>query len=189
MLLIKQFVKKLIRGFEKLDENALVSGSKFENFLAQIISEQETNLNSELNLKRRRDLLKSICSVYLFLRKTIMPWNRELSVEEFEVAKNKLDEMAKEALKKRRHKVLGSIGFKTAWSYYAKFGYFPIKRTPFGNWYTKHGWFKRRSPFWNNFNPYSYIDEYLSSSWSLPPNARALLDELFQKKFGATLIS
>lgn len=163
-----------------MNDTALVSRSKFEDLIVKIRDEEEMLVASELNQNRQRDLLKSICSVYFFLRKVAGMARRGMTLEEFEIAEEKLKELAQEAMKKSRHKILGAIGFKTAWSYYAKFGYFHIKRTPFGRWWNWHNWIRRG---WGNFNPDEYIKKY-SDCYSTPPNAEELLDKLFKKRFG-----
>ena len=108
---------------------------------------------------------------------------------QFEIVEEKLKEMAKEEAKKFRHKVLKLFGFKTAWLYYNKFGHFHVERTPFGNWYKKHPWYK--SGFsdperysWYVFKPERSINEVGDAS-VFPPNALRLLNEVFEKRYGA----
>lgn len=166
-----------------MDENALVSGSKFEELLVKIHREKEELLALELNQNRRRDLLKSICSVYFFLVKVAGMARRNMTLEEFEIAEEQLKKLAQEKLKKPRHKILGAIGFKTAWSYYAKFGFFHIKRTPFGRWWKYHTWYKSS---WNSFDPEGHMEKN-KNCYSTPPNARDLFNELFKKRFGGKI--
>ena len=181
-------------------DTALVSGSRFEELIIKIHkdeeanliklrNEEEANLASKLNQGRRRDLFKSICSAYFFLREVAGMTKRDMALEEFEIVEEKLKEMAKEEAKKFRHKVLKLFGFKTAWLYYNKFGHFHVERTPFGNWYKKHPWYK--SGFsdperysWYVFKPERSINEVGDAS-VFPPNALRLLNEVFEKRYGA----
>src|SRR3989338_300718 len=164
-------------------DTALVSGSRFEELLIKIHkdeeanliklrNEEEANLASKLNQGRRRDLFKVICSAFFFLRKVAGMTKRDMTLEEFEIVEEKLREMAEKEIQKPRHKIFKLFSFKTAWVYYHEYGYFHIRKTPFGSWWKKHPWYKNN---WSDFNQYNYVD--ISDSYSIPPNARSLLEK------------
>lgn len=159
----------------------VVKSNEFEKLLEKINAERETEKSSELNVARRLEILKKISSVYFFLRVALKMPYRAISVEELEVAEAKLRTIAQENIKKFWPRFWNALGRETCWNYYLRVGYFVDD-------------YKNMKIFYWSAYPYEYqcysddIDRILRSATSrnlVPPNSRALLEEMFEKKYGA----
>lgn len=163
-----------------MKETALVQSCKFDLLVQKIEQKKEDRLQYIERCNRLRAILKSIMSVYFFLTKKMGMPRTDLSLEDFETAEEKLAELAKEKIKGRWHKFWAKLGIKTAWQYYHEFGFFHYRNTPFGLWYdsaTGLDWHN-----WDTFSP-ELIAAY-SRGYAVPPNSLALMDKIYQKKFG-----
>lgn len=137
----------------------MVKSNEFEMLLEKIEKEKELDRESYLNQGCLTGIIKEIMSVYYFLRKRVgMPY-RGLTAEEFRVAKNKLDDMARNELKRKIFIFLPFLNKSRAYKYYLKNRYFHVKRTPFGSW-------------WNE-----------KDICVFPPNIIDLAELLFQERF------
>ena len=186
----KKFIKKdtarklIEKAKNKMEETALVSACKFDTLVQKIEQEKEKRVRYHERQNKLRVIFKSIVSVFFFLTKKMgMPRTLALSLEDFETAEEKLKELAKEKVKGRHHKFLRKIGFKTAWQYYHEFGFFHYRSTPFGYWYNRATGLDWND--WNIFDP-----EYIAArgrGYAVPPNARQLMEKIYQKRYGDNL--
>lgn len=166
-----------------MDENALIQSGKFDLLVQKIEQKKEDAAKYGEYQQRLRAILKRIMSVYFFLTiKMGMP-RIDLNLEDFETAEEKLEEFAREAVKGRWHKFWEKIGIKTAWQYHNEFGYFHYRRTPFGYWYKSVTDVYKEE--WDTFDP-EYIAIRRSGS-AIPPNALALMEKIYKKKFNIEL--
>lgn len=164
-----------------MEQAPILSQSNFEKLLDKLNEERKIaeelkkkneleDINSFLNRDRRRNLVKSIISVFYFLRCQLhMPY-REISLEEFETVELELRKIANEAGFVER--------YLKGWNFYLKNGYFRRKRTPFGKWDCAHRDWQDNFDFFNPNDLISYPD-----CSAIPPNIRGLLDELFEKRY------
>ncbi len=144
----------------------------------------------------RERLLRRIASVYFFIRHGLGLAHEAISIEEFEAAEKKLDEMAPEKCKRWiiRHPWLAlwtvalSNYSSSAWHSYKYTGYFSSRSKPFDSMgYCNFG----------NYMPDDYIiesfaknDSYphhmetivMSNSMTIPPNIETLFRELWKKR-------
>lgn len=158
--------------------NVTVKSNDFEKLLEKINAEREIEKHSELNVQKRLEILKSIASVYFFMRCALgMPY-RAISLEEFEIAQSRLKLIAEEKIKKFWPRFWHSLGKETFWYYYIKFGYFDgCVKSIFGG-------------MWGGYNYYYLIERFYEIckdkfSKTVTPNAEALMVEIFVKKYGA----
>jgi|SRR3989344_3828641 len=161
------------------DETAITNQTEFEKLLGKIAVERETARNSELVVVRQREILKTISSVYFFLRRGLKMPFRSITLEEFEISQQRLRLIAEEEVKKFWPRFWSAFGKKTWWHHYLKFGYFDNSRKN-----TKVG-------FWSGY-PYQYddrfsVDEALKAKDSecVSPNLKELMEEMYKKKYGS----
>lgn len=115
----------------------LVLPTPFDEIMQHVQEEKRIHDNKERRIReeklRRDNLVRSIASVYFFLKKEIGLPKRSLTVEEYIIIKNDLTKRAQIAVNSRWCKFMRFCGLKTPWHYFLEFGYFS-KRTPFGYW-------------------------------------------------------
>lgn len=158
--------------------NVAVKSNDFERLLEKISTEREAEKHSELNIQRRLEILKTIASIYFFLRCGLQMPYREVSLGELEVAEARLKLIAEQEVKKFWTRFWGALGKKTFWHSYLQFGYFSdgYKNVSIGVWY--------------GYN-YNYLYENFHeatkdrSSRIVAPNAEELMNAMFAKKYGA----
>lgn len=163
------------------DDTALVQSGKFDLLVQKIEQKKEEQTKYIEYQNQLRAILKSIMSVYFFLTQKMDMPRDDLSLEDFEIAEEKLKELAKEKIKGRWHKFWAKLGVKTAWQYYHEFKFFHYRNTPFGPWY-----YSATGLDWHNWDTFSprFIAAY-SRGYAVPPNSLALMDKIYQKKSGA----
>ena len=139
----------------------------------------------------RRNLGKSIMSIYYFLR---IKWGlppRCLTLREFKITEIHLREIALENSKVSSLKDLLCFRERRLWKYYLTFGYFHSSRTPFGKWETRHPLFETYYEVHgydtNELLPYDpdnldSAQAHETYPLSAPPNFKALLDELWEER-------
>jgi len=160
-------------------ETSVVKSNEFEQLLEKINVEREIAKNSELNIERRFGILKAISSVYFFLRVSLgMPY-REISIEEFEVAEARLKLIAQKEAKKFWPRFWNALGVETWWNYYLAHDYFLDS-----NKKTVIGWWDRYPRSYSFCNKEADKIMNALSTGTVPPNARELMEAIFEKKYG-----
>lgn len=130
----------------------LVLPTPLDEIMQHMQEEKRIHDNKERRIReeklRRDNLVRSIASVYFFLKKEIGLPKRSLTVEEYIVIKNALTKRAQIAVNNWWCKFMRFCGLKTPWHYFLEFGYFS-KHTPFGYWDRK---ISVLSIFWDAFS-------------------------------------
>ena len=161
------------------DETAIVDQTEFEKLLGKIAVERETARNSELVVARQKEILKTISSVYFFLRSGLKMPFREITLKELEIAQARLRLIAEEEVKKFWPRFWSAFGKETWWHHYLKFGYFDnaCKHTVVGYW----------PSYAYQYRNYSAIDQILlaADTETVPENLKALMEEIYKKKYGS----
>lgn len=161
--------------------NVTVKSNDFEKLLEKISAERETEKSSELNIQRRLEILKTISSVYFFMRCGLQMPYRAVSLEELEIAEARLKLIAEQEIKKFWNRFWNALGKKTFWHYYLQFGYFKdqCKQTAIGYWNVYNIW-----DYYSNNSDFE-MALALKDKNAIPPNAKELMEEIFAKKYGA----
>lgn len=155
-----------------------VKSNDFERLLEKISAERETEKHSELNIQRRLEILKSIASVYFFLRCGLKMPYRAVSLEELEVAEARLKLIAEQEVKKFWTRFWGALGKKTFWHYYTKYGYFKNSvKDIFDDRWCGYGYYYLRENFKEAIRN--------GGNMTVVSNAEKLIEEIFAKKYDA----
>lgn len=109
-------------------EISLVKQTPFEELATRLIEERS---NSDLEITRKRQIIKEIISVYCFMKKQLGIEHKPLSIEQFKVIKEQLHKTACEKIEAYKKKWWW-LGLKPPgirrWEHFLRFGYFdPIK--------------------------------------------------------------
>jgi len=160
---------------------AILRSNSFDDLLARIDREKVKNMNSDLNKDRMAKIVAEIMSVYFFMRRVLgMPY-REISIEEFDAVKQKLNEMARDEIKKFFGWLRAPIKH-AAWKYYSSHGHFGAVRTPFGNWF---GMQPLGQGLLDKDTPHSAYLYSTNSSYknTIPPNIKRLAEDIFKARY------
>lgn len=162
-----------------LNAISLVKNTRFEALVARIQKDQEENHNSDLNRERKRYIVRSIASVYFFLRREYGMTAGSLTIDDYRTAYEALMEIACKRVKEWKYRMLPSLLCRnTAWGYFLAHGYFHMRRTPFGLWFNSVG-----------YNVYYYAGSFLDNPATvredvLPRNFKELVSTVYEEKYG-----
>lgn len=117
-------------------ESRFINSTPFEKMLAGIREEskefQSKENQAENHRQNRYALIRSIACVYFFLQKGCGMLRRAITIEEYYLAREKLEDMGLEAIRVWWRRVLRFIGIRTSWHQFLEYGYFRKVSTPFG---------------------------------------------------------
>ncbi|GEM_PF-5455814 len=129
-------------------------------------------------------LIKSIMSVYYFLRHRVGMIDREMSVEEFELGEIELRAFCIEQSKRWHNRVLQSIGFLRPAAFYLENGFFHIREAPIDEWYKNHPFHESNYILFDLEEHLSWLEESRDHyPMSIPPNLKDLYKALSKKRF------
>ena len=160
---------------------------------AKLLEKAEQNMVNSLQqqcVDGRKELGKSIMSVYYYLRSQHGLPRRYLTKEEFLLVEARLKAIAEYDSKIFSLKDLFAFRRRRRWRYYLKHGYFNSQKSPFGKWAKYHPSFDGYQERYSDTSVYvppfhpDEINEKTSQiySMSVPENFRKLLDELWKER-------
>lgn len=159
---------------------SLVKNTRFEELVMRIQVDQEENHNSDLNTKRKHDIVRSIASVYFFLRREYGMTAGLLDIDDYRTAHEALMETARKQVRGWGYQILPSLLCRnTAWGYFLTHGYFHKNRTPFGLWFNSVGYIV-------HYYAGSFLENSAATSVRdvVPMNIRELVGALYEEKYG-----
>lgn len=171
---------------EERNGGQLILNTPFERLVAdvkrinkehekRVMREFEKNKEVEIVHQTFKKIFLSVMSVFFFLRKEVGMNKREITIDEFEIAREYLQKTAQKQVDKLRviNWLIDCLGIKTSWRYYLDNGHFSLHRTPFGEWYEFH-------PL-NNFFDFDPFGVY-EKKYSVPPNMQELIIQIYAKQ-------
>ncbi len=127
----------------KPTEIQLIRNTLFEQLMQEGSKEQDRIVTAATHKKNLADIYRSVISVYFFLRQVTKIPYRPMTLEEYEVGRARLREMAETEVKK----LLYRFRFNQGWAYYLENGYFGT-------------WKQKVPPIFSKFRRIFYHDPY-----------------------------
>ena len=174
---------------DALKTSLAVKDTDFEKIISKIRTEKEKfalNPNSDINQERFRKITKEIKSVFRFFVLALgahPDW--PLSMEDFEILKEKLDKLAGNETKRLSYYIFRALGLQTDWGIYKKCGNFHRTRSPFQNHFFGKSLFCWNDDGFADFDPHFLIEKDKCDPFHnfYPLNYTELLWQIFKKRY------